>query len=65
MTAPPPPSVTLQVTAVLALLDTVAVSCCTRPTLTVALAGATATPTGGSTVTVAEAVPPPLELKST
>ena len=48
-----PLPVTLQVTAVLAVFDTVAVNCCWVLTRTWAVAGEIDTETGGMTVTVA------------
>ena len=55
LVSPPGTPFTLQVTAVLAVLVTVAVNCCVRLTTTVAVSGATLTATGGATVTVAVA----------
>ena len=51
--APRPAGLMLQVTAVLAVLVTLAVNCCVWPPVRVTLNGATVTDTGGISVTIA------------
>ena len=55
MALPPTTPFTLQVTAVLVVFVTVAVSCWVVPVTSVTLNGLTLTATGGATVTEAEA----------
>ena len=54
---PPVTLFTCHVTAVFAVPETVAVNCCVRPVVTVAVLGLTVTTTAGGAVTVTTAVP--------